>query len=220
MKVLRSANRNGKQAAVIVKVLYLLLLPAVCSAAQSIEGTVLNSADDKGIAGVSVEILRAAKPVYSATTDARGGFVFKDVPSGAYTIRYSSPDYWPVRLPGVVSGQRGGPQPFQVPAVGSSVKLGGPPHDALGQLDGPSGIRPAEARECRGESSACVGGNRHRHHRRQWEVHDARASAAWRLYVDGKAADGPETARSGPSRRSRIGLDPNLLSGSRRFGGR
>jgi hypothetical protein len=83
-----------------VNLLGLVLLAATCAAAQTVEGTVINSATGSGIAGVKVDLAQGGDSYYSATTDPQGHFLFDHVQNGVYNVRYSSPDYDLVREPG------------------------------------------------------------------------------------------------------------------------
>ena len=86
------------------------------AAAQTVEGCVINSATGLGIAGVEVRIVQAGETVYTAATDSQGHFLIADVKDGSYTVRYSSPDYFP-------HADLGATRPFQVTAGGNPVKL-------------------------------------------------------------------------------------------------
>lgn len=94
----------------------LALLPSV-AAAQTVEGTVVNSVTGDGVAGVQVDLIQGGEKYYSATTDAHGHFLFDHVQDGAYTANYSSPDFFFLD-PGRQRQQR-----FQVTAGGNPVEL-------------------------------------------------------------------------------------------------
>lgn len=57
-----------------------------------VQGIVTNTATQKPIPGVAVEISTAAGPAGSTTTDEKGAFLLSDVPEGA-TITIDSPDF-------------------------------------------------------------------------------------------------------------------------------
>lgn len=91
-----------------------LMLLAACAAAQTVEGSVINSVTGNGIAAMRVEIRPAAgRTGYSTTTDAQGHFLVEGVQAGTYVASSSSPDY----------SLSGAPRVFQVTAGGSPVKL-------------------------------------------------------------------------------------------------
>ena len=66
-------------------ILAVWILPAVASAAQTVDGHVVNSATGADIPDVTVRLLHAGEVAYSATTDAQGRFRFDAVKDGAYT---------------------------------------------------------------------------------------------------------------------------------------
>lgn len=96
---------------------FCLLLLAGCAGAQTVEGTIVNSVTGTGIPAVSV-FLRpvSAEKGYSATTDALGHFLIKDVQAGLYEVNYATRDYLPSDL---------GPLPQVRVTVPTSVKLEG-----------------------------------------------------------------------------------------------
>jgi hypothetical protein len=69
--------------------LYYLAILCACAAAQTVEGTVVNSVTNIGIPGIKVEIAQGK----TAITDPQGRFVFEDLHDVAWTIHYSSVDY-------------------------------------------------------------------------------------------------------------------------------
>ncbi len=102
-----------------------LMLGAAGAAAQTVEGSVLNSVTGSGIAGVTVDIVQKGNKVYSTTTDTQGHFLVEGVKAGSYAVQYSSPDHWPSDpgypwpyQPGLGSYPR-----FQMTAGGNPVKL-------------------------------------------------------------------------------------------------
>lgn len=78
----------------------ILILSAASLAAQTVEGVVTNVMTSAGIPGVKVALSQGDKTPYSATTDSDGRFLFQDLPSGAYSVRYSSNGYFSPALPG------------------------------------------------------------------------------------------------------------------------
>ena len=78
----------------MTKFLCLLLLPAACALAQTVEGSVFDAATGVGVSGVKVELLKGATPFYETATDGGGRFRFDNVREGEYAARYQSPDYW------------------------------------------------------------------------------------------------------------------------------
>ncbi len=88
-----------------------LLLLAACAAAQSIEGTVVNSVTNTGIAGMRVTAQQGST-ASSATTDPQGHFSFDGLKEGTWRVNCISGDY-AANLPG---------QQVQVTA-GKSVKV-------------------------------------------------------------------------------------------------
>ena len=90
---------------------YALLLWSACAAAQTVEGNVVSSVTGRGIAGAKVSLSRGNYTFYSATTDTQGHWLFEQVQDGAYTVSYSSPDYF---------YEPKGPRQFQVTAGANS----------------------------------------------------------------------------------------------------
>jgi protocatechuate 3,4-dioxygenase beta subunit len=89
-------------------------VPLGPAAAQTVEGSVIDSLTGNGIAAVRVEIRPASGATsYSATTDAQGRFLVEGVKPGTYAAGASSPDYL----------LNGFPSLFQVTAAGNPVKL-------------------------------------------------------------------------------------------------
>jgi hypothetical protein len=73
-----------------------LVLLATCAAAQTVEGTVVDSATGIGVAAVRVLLLPVTGPAsagYFATTDALGRFVLDGVKTGAYKFSYALPGW-------------------------------------------------------------------------------------------------------------------------------
>ena len=79
----------------MAKLLFFLALWATCATAQTVEGSVIDSATGRGLASVRVEFLQGTKAIYDATTDARGHFTIEGVKDGTYSARYTCSDYWP-----------------------------------------------------------------------------------------------------------------------------
>lgn len=94
-----------------------LLFLAACAAAQTVEGTIVNSVTGTGLPAVFV-FLQPAVPGddahYFANTDALGHFHFEGVKKGAYQFGYT--------LAGYLSTY---PRPIQVSGDGNPVKLEG-----------------------------------------------------------------------------------------------
>lgn len=110
----------------MAKLLFFLALWATCATAQTVEGSVIDSATGRGLASVRVEFLQGTKAIYDATTDARGHFTIEGVKDGTYSARYTCSDYWPSDpgTPGPFQANMGVPkQTFQVVAGGNPVKL-------------------------------------------------------------------------------------------------
>ena len=76
--------------------LLLVLLWVGCAVAQTVRGSVVNSATGAGIPGVKVDLLWSGDPAYNTTTDAQGRFLFEHVQAGAYTVQYGADGYEPV----------------------------------------------------------------------------------------------------------------------------
>jgi hypothetical protein len=72
--------------------IWLLLMGAGCAAAQSIQGTVVNSVTGVGIPGGKVELVWSGELAYGVTSDGQGRFAFQ-VDAGAYTVRYTVDGY-------------------------------------------------------------------------------------------------------------------------------
>jgi hypothetical protein len=75
-----------------------LMLLAACAAAQTVEGTVVNSVTGSGIPAVQVFLMPVSggpENGYSATANALGYFLFEGVKTGAYHFGYLSPGYLP-----------------------------------------------------------------------------------------------------------------------------
>jgi hypothetical protein len=89
----------------IVKAVFRFVLLPMCAAfpfvcvaqgsnAGAIAGVVL-SPDGKPISGASVTISAPDAPARSTTSSGDGSFVFRDLPSGGYTVRTTSPSFAP-----------------------------------------------------------------------------------------------------------------------------
>ena len=94
---------------------YVLLLWSACAAAQTVEGNVVNSVTGRGIAGVKVslsrgELLRSIPPPQTRRATSSSS----NVQDGAYTVSYSSPDYF---------YEAKGPRQLQVTAGANPLKL-------------------------------------------------------------------------------------------------
>ena len=113
----------------------LILWAAGAAAAQSVEGTVVDSVTGNGIPGVKVDLVAVsdaaesddpgppgARPAaYSATTDQQGHFRLEAVKAGIYTAHYRAANHMDEAM-----APRRNPSPprqIQVPERGSAVKL-------------------------------------------------------------------------------------------------
>jgi hypothetical protein len=69
------------------------LLLAACAAAQTVEGTIVNTATDRGIGEVKVALVSTSRDhePYTSTTDAAGHFVIENVKPGEYAPYYGPP---------------------------------------------------------------------------------------------------------------------------------
>jgi hypothetical protein len=97
------------------------LLACLGAAAQTVEGTVIDSTSGNGLAGARVEIAPASagllgEAAYTAVTDSQGRFRIDDVKNGVYVARYRAPGYL---YPGDLAPGRS----FQVVAGGNAVTL-------------------------------------------------------------------------------------------------
>ena len=76
-----------------------LVLLASLAPAQTVEGTIVNTATARGIPGARVFLLaageRAGQPLYRATADSEGHFRIEDVKDGAYVPRYAADHFFP-----------------------------------------------------------------------------------------------------------------------------
>ncbi len=71
-----------------------LMLLAAGGAAQTVEGTIVNSVTGTGVAAARVFLMPVSGQTdYFATTDALGHFLFKGVETGTYRFGYMSPGY-------------------------------------------------------------------------------------------------------------------------------
>jgi hypothetical protein len=71
-----------------------LIFLATCAAAQTVEGTIVDSVNGTGIGAVRVFLRPAvAGETAFATSDALGGFHFEGVKTGTYEFGYTSPGY-------------------------------------------------------------------------------------------------------------------------------
>jgi 5-hydroxyisourate hydrolase-like protein (transthyretin family) len=99
-----------------------ILLLAAAARAQSVEGTIVNTATGRGIPGARVILFRAgeraSQPLYSATADSGGRFRIEDVKEGGYTPHYSAEHFFAANV------IPNGPE-FHVVATASPVRLEG-----------------------------------------------------------------------------------------------
>jgi hypothetical protein len=78
----------------MTKVFCGLILLAACGAAETVEGTIVDSVTGTGVAEVRVFLMPVSGQVdYSATTDALGHFLLEGVKTGTYRFGYTSPAY-------------------------------------------------------------------------------------------------------------------------------
>jgi hypothetical protein len=119
------------------KAVCLLFLWAAGAAAQSVEGSVVDSLTGNGIPGVKVDLVAVSTSVenddpgppgaqpaaYSATTDDQGRFRLEAVKAGTYTPRFRAANH----IDEAMAPRRNAPPPrrIQVPERGSAVKLEG-----------------------------------------------------------------------------------------------
>jgi len=102
----------------MTKVFCGLILLAACGAAQTVEGTIVNSVTGTGVEAVRVFLMPVSGQTdYSATTDALGHFLFKGVETGTYRFGYMSPGY--------LSSDPMPPRQVEISGDGSPVKLEG-----------------------------------------------------------------------------------------------
>jgi protocatechuate 3,4-dioxygenase beta subunit len=124
-----NSDLRGNRLGVMTRLLGSLALLASCAVAQTVEGSVVDSGTGNGIAGVRVEFLQSGKTAYEATTDAKGHFHVEGVKPGAYSARYTCPDYW-LSDPGsgrpFQANMGVAREVFQVTAGGNPVKLEAP----------------------------------------------------------------------------------------------
>lgn len=73
--------------------LWFAILWTACASAQTVRGTVVNSATGRGIPGVKVDLVWSGDPAYNTSTDAQGRFLFEHVQAGAYTVQYAADGY-------------------------------------------------------------------------------------------------------------------------------
>jgi len=110
-----------------------LMLAAAGFAAQTVEGHVVSSLTGIDIPGVNVNLVKAGKVAYSATTDAQGHFRIESVEAGTYTANYTARGFWPIpnflvdedfeRECGKCFLMERGDRPFPVPAGSDPVRL-------------------------------------------------------------------------------------------------
>lgn len=96
------------------KILAVWLLTTAASAAQTVEGRVINSTTGLGIPDVDVALNQPGQDGYSATTDAQGRFRIEDVKEGSYSAMYNARNFQ--RLPGP-------PEQFKVTKGAGPVQL-------------------------------------------------------------------------------------------------
>ncbi len=117
------------------KAVCVLILWTAGAAAQSVEGTVVDSVTGNGIPGVKVDLVAVSASVesddpgppgaqpaaYSTTTDQQGHFRLEDVKAGAYTARYRAANH----IDEAMAPRLNAPPPrkIQVPERGNPVKL-------------------------------------------------------------------------------------------------
>ena len=77
----------------LTKFCCILLLNAVSVTAQVVQGTVVDSVTGNGLAGVKVQLYWSGDLAYSATSDARGRFLFDHVQNGVYMAQFNAPGY-------------------------------------------------------------------------------------------------------------------------------
>jgi len=94
----------------------ILMLWGACAAAQTVQGTVVDAATGRGIAGAEGELLQGDQAVYSATADDSGRFRIEAVKEGTYRAIYSADRYFDP-----------GPRPatFLVGPGGSALRIEG-----------------------------------------------------------------------------------------------
>jgi len=71
-----------------------LVLWNASAIAQTVDGSVVDSASGIGIAGAKVELIQGDERVYSVSADPQGNFRLEKVKEGSYTVRFSSPDHF------------------------------------------------------------------------------------------------------------------------------
>jgi 5-hydroxyisourate hydrolase-like protein (transthyretin family) len=99
-----------------------VLLFAAAARAQTVEGTIVNTATGRGIPGARVILVRAgeraSQPLYSVNADSEGRFRMENVKEGAYVPRYSAEHFFAANA--LPNGAE-----FHVVAGGSPVRLEG-----------------------------------------------------------------------------------------------
>jgi len=75
------------------KILAAWLLTAAASAAQTVEGRVIDSTTGLGIPDAEVRLFQPEQDGYSATTDAQGRFRIEDVKEGSYVPMYNARNF-------------------------------------------------------------------------------------------------------------------------------
>jgi hypothetical protein len=110
---------------IFAKLMAMLVLSAVSTLAQAVEGRVVNSATGEGIAAIEVRIHKGATVVSTLSTDANGRFTVHDLTDGDYTATYATREYFPSitdSRPPFLMKKEGDEQP-RVSAGADAVKL-------------------------------------------------------------------------------------------------
>jgi uncharacterized GH25 family protein len=176
-------------------------LAAMASAAQSVDGHVVNSVTGIDIPGVAVNLIQDGKVAYSATTDSQGHFRIQAVEPGAYTAHYTAQGFWPI--PNFLVDEdferecgrcflaaRGG-QPFQVAGDPVRLEVKMPP---IGKISGrvldhakepvPNAILQlhwGESRICKAPSCTGISRQTRTNEKGEYSFTDLDASGAWLL---------------------------------------
>jgi Carboxypeptidase regulatory-like domain len=100
-----------------------LILAAALAQAQSVEGRVVNSKTNEGIAGIKITIAKSDAS-YPVTTADDGRFSLDNLQDGSYTATYFTNDYWPSpSQPTLANEPNRFVQHFQILAAAGPVKL-------------------------------------------------------------------------------------------------
>src|SRR5437762_9865328 len=94
---------------------FLIAIPTLV--AQTIEGTVINSATSLPVRGVKVTIEAGGKSAYETTTDDKGAFRVDGVAAGLYTANFSDAEFLPAAPDSAAR------RPFRVGAGSDTVRL-------------------------------------------------------------------------------------------------